>query len=332
MEPSETIRAGDRLLFVGEVQSVIDLLRQRGLVPAPDQLSKLDVARPERHLFEVVVGPSCPIVGKTIRDGAFRTRYEGVVLAVARDGARITGKLGDIQLRSGDTLLVEARASFGARVGDRRDFLLVSAVEGSTIPRHDRAGLALAILLGMVLLAAFEVMSMLAAALLASGLMLATRCTTASAARASVDWSVLVVIGAALGIGKALEVSGAAGGIAQAGLGLAGENPWLVLLAVYVITSVFTEIITNNAAAALMFPIVQAAAERLDVSLWPFVVVIMMAASASFATPVGYQTNLMVYGPGGYRFTDFLRIGVPLNLLLGIVTVMLTPIFWPFRP
>ena len=158
-----------------------------------------------------------------------------------------------------------------------------------------------------------------------------SRCTSAVAARASIDWSVLVVIGASLGLGNALEVSGAAGAIAASGLQLVGENPWLVLLIIYGLTTLMTEVVTNNAAAVLMFPIAQSAASTLDVSLWPFIVCLMMAASASFATPIGYQTNLMVYGPGGYRFTDYLRIGVPLNIILGLVTVALAPLIWPFN-
>jgi di/tricarboxylate transporter len=141
---------------------------------------------------------------------------------------------------------------------------------------------------------------------------------------------VVTAIGASLGIGQALYVTGAASAIAEAWIALAGDSPWLGLIAVYLITSLFTEIITNNAAAVLVFPIAQATAAGLDVSLWPFAAVVMIAASASFATPIGYQTNMMVYGPGGYRFTDYLRIGIPMNLLVGVVAVALAPLIWPF--
>jgi di/tricarboxylate transporter len=328
--PSERLQAGDRLLFVGVVQSVVELLRLRGLVPAPDQLFKLDSPRPERCVIEVVVAERCPVVGRTIRDGEFRSRYEAVVIAVARNGERLTGKIGDIRLRTGDTLLLEARPSFLAQLGNSRDFLLVSEVQGASLPHHERAWIAVAILATMVVAAATGILSMLEAALVAAGLMIVSRCTTTVSARASVDWSVLLVIGAALGIGKALQTSGAAAAIAHGWLGIAGENPWLALLAVYMITNFFTEIITNNAAAVLSFPIAQATAASLGVSFWPFVVVIMVAASASFATPLGYQTNLMVYGPGGYRFSDYIRIGLPLNILLGVVAVILAPLIWPF--
>jgi di/tricarboxylate transporter len=141
---------------------------------------------------------------------------------------------------------------------------------------------------------------------------------------------VLIVIGASIGLGQALQSTGAAEAIAHSWLNFAGGNPWLALTAVYAITSIFTGFVTNNAAAVLIFPIAQATAEGLGVSFLPFVFAIMMAASASFATPIGYQTNLMVYGPGGYRFTDYVRIGLPLNILLGIAAVFIIPIFWPF--
>jgi di/tricarboxylate transporter len=328
--PTEVRRAGDRLLFVGVVDSVVDLVRLRGLVPAPEHLFKLSAPRPERRLVEVVVSDTCPIVGLPIRDGRFRSRYTAVVIAVARNGDRLRGKIGNIELRSGDTLLLECRPSFLTQQRNSRDFLLVSEVQGPALPRHEKAWLAAAILGGMVALAATEITSMLEAALIAAALMIVTGCTTASSARSSIDWSVLIVIGAALGIGQALETSGAAGAIASSMIGWIGDNPWLALIGVYAVTNAFTEVLTNNAAAVLVFPIAASVAESLGVSLWPFVFVIMMAASAGFATPIGYQTNLMVFGPGGYRFSDYVRVGLPLNVIIGFVTVLLAPLIWPF--
>lgn len=330
VSPHVRLQPADRLLFVGAVESLVERLRLLGLVPAPDQLFKLDAPRPERRFFEVVLSQSCPMVGKTIREGAFRTRYEAVVIAVARNGERIAGKLGDIRLRLGDTLLVESRPSFLRRQRNSVDFLLVNEVREASVPRHGRAWLALVILLGMICLATFEILSMLEAAMLAAALMIITRCTDASTARARIDWSVLTVIGASLGIGQAMEISGAAGSIASTWVGFAGDSPWLALLAIYAVCTLFTEMITNNAAAVLVYPIAEATAASLGVSLLPFVAAIMIAASASFATPIGYQTNLMVYGPGGYRFSDYARIGVPLNLLVGVTAVVMAPLIWPF--
>jgi di/tricarboxylate transporter len=328
--PTEKLQAGDRLLFVGVVDSVAELLRLRGLVPAPEQVFKLTAPRPERRLFEVVVSDTCPVTGRTIRDGRFRTRYNAVVLAVARNGERLRAKIGDIELRAGDTLLLESGPNFLAQQRNSRDFLLVSELQGVTIPRHDKIWIAIGVLGVMVALASTGLLSMLEAGLVAAGLMLATRCIKANAARASIDWSVLVVIAASLGIGQALETSGVAQALADTWLGAAGTNPLLALAAVYVFTNVVTEMVSNNAAAVMSFPIAVATAEGLGVSLWPFVVVVMMAASCGFATPIGYQTNLMVYGPGGYRFSDYVRFGLPLNILVGVVTVLLAPVFWPF--
>ncbi len=330
VSPDEVLLAGDHLVFVGAVNSVVDLVRQPGLVPAPENLFDLATPRSNRQLIEVVISATCPLIGHTIRDAKFRSHYDAVVIAVARNGERIEGRLGDIELHAGDTLLLEARPAFVQQQQHNRDFLLVHPLQGEAVPRHDRAWLAGAILLAMVVAATAGWLSMLEAALLAGGLMLVTRCTSAVSARASIDWSVLVMIGASLGLGSALEVSGAARAMATGGLSLVGDNPWLALLVIYGLTTLLTEIITNNAAAVLMFPIAQSTAGSLDVSFWPFIVCIMMAASASFATPIGYQTNMMVYGPGGYRFSDYLRIGLPLNILLGLVTVLLAPLIWPF--
>jgi di/tricarboxylate transporter len=161
-------------------------------------------------------------------------------------------------------------------------------------------------------------------------LMLATRCCSVDLARRSVAWEVLLAIAASFAIGDALAKTGAAAQIADRMIGLAGGHAWASLAIVYLVTLVATELITNNAAAALVFPMAIATAQRLQVSFMPFVIVVMMAASAGFATPIGYQTNLMVYGPGGYRFSDYLKVGVPLDLLIGVVTVSLAPFIWPF--
>jgi di/tricarboxylate transporter len=328
--PEERLRGNDRLVFVGVVESVIDLQKIRGLVPATDQVFKLTAPRATRCLIEAVVSNSCPVAGKTIRDGRFRSIYNAAVIAVARNGERIHKKIGDIVLRPGDTLLLEAHPSFADQQRNSRDFFLVSRLEDSQPPRHDRALLALAILVGMVLAVALTNIGMFTAAMVAAGLMLLTRCCTVSLARRSVDWEVLLAIAASFGISTALEKTGAARLVADNLIGLAAGNPWATLAMVYLVTLIATELITNNAAAALMFPLAIAMAGHLEVNAMPFVIAVMMAASAGFATPIGYQTNLMVYGPGGYRFSDYVRIGVPLDLLIGVVTVLLAPLVWKF--
>lgn len=326
----QRLKAHDRLVFVGIVESVKDLQKTRGLKPATDQVFKLDAPRYQRSLVEAVVSNTCPLVGKTIRDGRFRTVYNAAVIAVARNGERVRSKIGDIVLRPGDTLLMEAPPSFANQQRNSRDFFLVSAMEDSSPRRHEKAWTALLILAAMVSVVALGWLSMLVAAMLAAGLMIMTGCCSASTARRNVDWSVLIVIAGALGIGRALDKTGTARAIAETLLDVGGQNPWIALAVVYGLTTLFTEMITNNAAVALVFPIAMATAEKLGVNLMPFIIAIMIAGSASFATPLGYQTNLMVYGPGGYRFSDYLRLGIPLNVLVGITTVLLAPVVWPF--
>ncbi len=338
--PQLRLQANDRLVFVGVVDSVVELQRIRGLLPATDQIFKLDGPRAGRTLIEAVVSDQCPLLGKTIRDGRFRTQYNAAVIAVARSGERVRQKIGDIVLQNGDTLLLEARPAFVQQQRNARDFYLVSSLEGSSPLRHEKAFVALAILIGMVFLATlFEQapffivkdFGTLQAAMLAAGLMLATRCCSVASARRSVDWQVLIVIAATIGIGKALEATGLAGEIARWLIVQAGPDPYLQLAMIYLLTMTFTELLSNNTAAVLMFPIALATAAQLDVSYMPFVVALTIAASCGFATPIGYQTNLMVYGPGGYRFGDFVRFGVPLNLVVAAVTLLLTPWVFPFH-
>ena len=327
--PQEVLQGGDRLVFVGVVESVVDLNKIRGLVPAPDQVAKLSTPRSQRSLIEAVVSSSSPLVNKSVRAGGFRTVYNAVIIAVARNGERLNQKIGDIVLQVGDTLLLEAPPSFAKAHRNSRDFFLVSQVADSTPPRHERSVVAFAILIGMILLVTFGALSMLQASLFAAGLMLLTRCISGATARRSVDWQVLIVIAASFGLGKALEVTGAAGVIAGTLVNVAGGNAYLSLIIVYLVTMLFTEMITNNGAAVLMFPIALATANGLDANFATFAICIMMAASASFSTPIGYQTNLMVYGPGGYRFTDYFRIGVPMNLLMATITLIIAPLIWP---
>ncbi|MEZ4632082.1 MAG: SLC13 family permease [Deinococcales bacterium] len=330
ISPQEILQAGDILRFVGVVDSMVDLRKIRGLKPAGDQIHKLNAQADQRSLIEVVVSDSCPLLGKSIREGEFRSVYQAVVIAASRNGQQLKQKIGDIVLQAGDNLLLEALPSFVNQQKYSRDFYLVSLVEDSNPPRHDKAPIALAILLLMIILATFNILPMLQAALLTAGLMLLTGVTAAQGLLKRLDWSVLIVIAASFALGRGLEQSGAAQLIASNLTQLAQGHPWLSLAVIYGVTMLFTELITNNAAAVLIFPIAQATAQNLGVDFMPFAIVIMMAASASFATPIGYQTNLMVMGPGGYRFSDYFRIGIPLNLLMWLVTVLLVPLFWPF--
>ncbi|MBK1725072.1 SLC13 family permease [Thiocystis violacea] len=328
--PHQRLQANDQLVFVGVVDSIVDLQRFRGLVPASDQVFKLEVPRPERCLMEAVVSDSCPLLGKSIREGRFRSHYNAAVIAVGRNGERIERKIGDIVLKPGDTLLIEADPGFAERQHNSRDFFLVSQVPDSRPLRQNRALMAITILVAMVLAVTLEWLPMLQAAMVAAGLMLVTRCINSAVARAAVDWKVLIAIAASFALGLSLQKTGAAGFIAAEVIALAQSQPWVSLAVVYLLTMFFTELITNNAAAVLMFPIALSTSQALDVNFMPFAIAIMMAASASFSTPIGYQTNLMVYGPGGYRFSDYFKVGIPLNITMALITIGLAPLVWGF--
>ncbi|WP_194855640.1 SLC13 family permease [Alloalcanivorax venustensis] len=330
--PDQLLQAGDQLAFIGAPECARELQRVNGLIPAHGGAHKLRLNNHQRCLVEVVLGPEFPGVNKTVKDTGFRTRYQAAILSISRGGRRLPGKVGEQVLRTGDTLLLETSDTFVEQYQYRRDFMLVSPLSDSTPPDFSRAPLATVILVAMVGVNVIGLVSVLEAAFLAAGLLLVTRCVTVNRARmnVSVNLPVLVVIGAAFALGTALEQSGTAAWLVDAMLADSIQSPWLALLLVYLITALFTEVITNNAAAVLVFPIATGVAEKLGVSPLPFIVAVMFAASASFMTPLGYQTNLMVMGPGGYRFTDYLKIGIPMSLVAATVSVGLIPLVWAF--
>ncbi|MBU2964340.1 SLC13 family permease [Amphritea sp. 2_MG-2023] len=330
VSPDIVLEADDVLVFIGAPESAHELRGVRGLAPRHDDFEKLDIAIQERCLVEAVIGPEFFGLGQTIRASRFRGRYRAAILSVCRQGQRLDGKIGDVRLQVGDTLLMEASDDFVSQYRSRRDFLLVSALNESTPPDFAKAPFAIGTLLMMVLVSALGILSILEASILAAGVMLASRCVSVSRARRNVDLSVLIVIASSFALGAAMVKTGNARMIAEGLLFYDGITPWQALILMYLITVLFTELITNNAAAVLMFPVAMALANQLGVSYMPFVIAVMFAASASFITPLGYQTNLMVYGPGGYRFTDYARLGIPLSVTAAVVSLTLIPQVWPF--
>ncbi|MEE9397916.1 MAG: SLC13 family permease, partial [Methylococcales bacterium] len=314
--PKEILSGHDRLFFVGIVDSIVDLKKIRGLITPEEEKLNNQPAKESRSLVEVVVSPSCPLLGKSIRKGRFRSYYNASVIAVARNGEHLNMKIGNIVLRTGDTLLLDTTDHFLLQQRDTTDFLLVSAVENSQALRHNRSIIAILILLGMVISVTSNGFSMLNAALLAAGAMIITRCTSAVIAGKSIDWHVLVVIASSIALGKAVEKTGLATRAAELFLSGTHLGSTEVLISLFVFTALLTSVISNTAAAVLVFPIAVATSNALDISLTPLAITLMIAASASFATPIGYQTNLIVYGPGGYRFLDYLRIGIPITVLV----------------
>ncbi|MFA9203463.1 MAG: SLC13 family permease [Flavobacteriales bacterium] len=324
----EKLQAGDRLVFAGDVEAVIELRQLHGLVPSIGSTPTLAKDMPERRIIEAVLSPECLSVGETIRESRFRDKYGAVVLAVARHGRRINGNLGNIRLEAADTLLLEARPAFVSRQKYSRDFLLINDTLEER-PNHAKAGIAWLILVAVIGLAAFEVTSMLNASMLGALAMLATRCISPNLARRSIDGHVLLTIAASFALGAALEKTGAAAWLAAGIMSLTAGDALLMLIGTYVLVTSLTETISNNAAALITLPIVLATTTAAGLPPEPFVLTLMMAASASFATPIGYQTNLMIYGPGGFQFNDFLKAGIPLNIICGILTVAAVTFWYP---
>lgn len=330
VSPTEILLKGDHLIFAGDVRSVVDLKNIRGLKVAENQVFKLDSSTTNRRLVEVVISPSFPNLRRTIRDSRFRNNYGAAIIAVARDGETIKTKIGDIELRPGDTLLLETHDQFVKQHRYSKDFLLVGEIENSRPVSHEHRNIAAAIMLAMVVSVAFGFLSMFKAATLAAALMVVTRCLRVQEARQSIDWQILIVIAASIAMGTAMQTTGAASAIAQAMVNsVAGSNIG-ILAALFILTAGFSAVISNLAAAVIVFPVAVAASQQMGIDLVPLTVTLMIAASTCFATPIGYQTNLMVYGPGNYRFVDFLKIGLPLTVLVGVTTVVLVPVIWSF--
>jgi len=328
--PDQVLQADDRLTCVGVVDAIKDLRRMPGITVADDQSFRLNLKHAQRQLVELVLSQTSPLVGNRVKDSNFRERYGAAILSVSRDGSRVDGKVGDIVFRAGDTLLVEAGYKFFDEHKYDRDFLLVSQLHDSAPPDFRRAPVSLGILVLMIVVATLEWVPLFEASFIAAGLMVATGCMTTQRAAASIEYQLVAGIAAAFSLGVALTESGAAGLAGTWLVEFAQGNPWLALTLLYVLTVVVTELITNNAAGVLMFPIALSVAEAAGSNYMPFVIAVMVGASAGFITPIGYQTNLMVYGPGGYRFMDFVRFGLPLNIICGIMTVIIVPRVWSF--
>jgi Trk K+ transport system NAD-binding subunit len=338
VDPSDDkLLEDDVLWYAGNAASVSSLRKIPGLAPySADQVDKLsNVNSQERRLIQAVVAKTGPLVGKSIREIKFRTRYNAVVLAVHREGARVHARVGDVILHPGDVLLLDAGPDFHREAGHSGSgFALVSVLEDSAPPRLRLLVPVLAIAVAMIAVYSAGVTELLVAAIFAAAIMIACGALSEQEARDAIKWDVIVTIAAAFGMSKALQNSGVAGIIAERLVSLAkvsGTGRVGLLTAVYFATFLISNVVTNNAAAALMFPIAAEAAEKAGETLQSVSFLVMLAASASFMSPFGYQTNLMVYGPGGYVFKDFLRFGVPMQVVQLVVSVAVIGIggkFW----
>lgn len=355
--PQDKLNLGDVLCFSGIASTVVDLQKIRGLSPVdhlhstsstvskdlsgivsldsfeglPPIPPPVPAERIGRQLCEVVISSTSPLQGKTIREANFRTHYNASILAVHRSGEKLNEKIGKISLLAGDTLLIDADDDFIRRWRHSPDFILVSGVEDSAPVAHERAWIALlvfgAVLFGM----STPFVEPAVVALVGAVVMIVTGCVRGGEAHQSIQIQVVVLIGAALGIGEALKSSGAAAYLATSILSTIGSsNPVVILAVIYMLTLILSEFLSNNATAAMMGSLAIATGTALNVSPRPFLIAVTVAASCAFASPIGYQTNLMVLNPGGYKFLDYVKVGLPLNLLCAIVAILIIPWAWSF--
>ncbi|NBE07783.1 SLC13 family permease [Paragemmobacter ruber] len=317
------LEAGDRVVLRTEMTELLGLQGRKDL-HLVDKLSST-----QTETVEVLISPGCRMEGRRLGELRLRRRYGVYVLAAHRRNQNIGRQLDDLIVRVGDTLLLEGAVEDIQRLAADMD--LVDISRPSIKPfRRAKAPIAVIALAGIVILSALEVASILPLALLGVAVILITRCVDAEEAFSFVDGRLLAMIFAMLAVGEGLDQSGAVALMVEAvAPSLAGLSPFLLVLCVYFLGLALTEFLSNNAVAVIYTPIVIELGQSLGVDPRPLVVAVMFSASVAFATPVGYQTNMMVYGPGGYRFSDFMRVGIPLNILTGLVASALIPVIWP---
>ncbi|WP_167647243.1 SLC13 family permease [Mameliella alba] len=317
------LQLGDRVVLRTQMTELLSLQRNK-------ELKRVDqVSSKETTTVEVLITPGCKMVGRSLGALRLRRRFGVYPLAVHRRNQNIGRQLDDLVVRVGDTLLLEGNAEDVKRLADEMDLVDVAHPSARAF-RRGHAPVALGALGGIVALSALGVAPILALAVVAVAVVLLTRCIDADEAFSFVEGQLLALIFAMLAIGAALEASGAVGLIVGVVAPLMAKLPApLVIWAVYLLTSILTETVSNNAVAVVVTPIAIGLASAIGVDPRPLVVAVMVAASCSFATPIGYQTNTLVYGPGGYKFSDFFKVGLPLNLSVGVLSALLIPYFWP---
>jgi di/tricarboxylate transporter len=328
--PKLGLEVGDLLTFVAAADVLPGLWTTIGLVPA--YTANMNSGRHEHQLVEVVLSGRSPAIGHRVRDLPLPdSPYELMLVGVSRNGKAPTVPLSDFRLEAGDAGVVEVNDAFFYENRLESDFILTKRLEGFRVQRIERALVAIIITVSMVLLAATGITTLLNAALLAALAMLLSGCLTIDRFWHSIDWQAIVVIGAAVGLESAVTGSGLAKHTSDLFTVVDGGRPRIALAMVFIGTVLLTNVISNAASAALMFSVAVSLANGLGVSFLPFAMVLMSAASCAFINPAGFQTNLMVQKPGGYVFSDYARVGIPLTLIVGLVVVSLAPIMYGFN-
>lgn len=326
-------QADDVLVVRGAIDNILQMEKAERLdVESENHFADQDLATSETILTEAVISTTSSLIGRTLKEANFRIRYGVFVLAIRKHGETETAreKLGDIRLEVGDTLLLQGRRELMEDLAGNTDFLMAHGVELPDLQKT-KAIYAVAVIAFVIGLAAFGVMPILISALTGCVLLILLGCITMQEAYDSIDWFVIFLLAGVIPLGIAMEKTGAAEMIAYNILALTKSFGAVGIISVFfLVTTVFTSIMSNNAAAILLVPIGIASAQELGMSPMPFLMAITFAASTSLSTPFGYQTNLMVYGPGGYKFSDYLTVGIPLNIIFWILATIFIPYFWAF--
>lgn len=327
--PKTRLRGGDGVRFAGRATDVVDLMAMDGLASTEhDQVFELPIG--EVRYYEAVIGADSPLIGVSVRQSGFRGRYQAAIVAVHRAGRRVDAKIGDVELRVGDTLLLIADNGFKARWENRRDFLLISPLRPAPPVATSKAPVVALVAAGVVIVTAVGWLPMVASSLLGAAILVLTRTIAPDEARRAVDLDVVVTIAAAFGLAAAIEQSGLGAALATWMVGVAEPGGQLALLAAVVLATIFLkEIITNKAAVLLLTPIAFSIAVETGGNPRSYAIAIAVAAALSFLTPIGFPTNTMVYGPGGYRYADYLRLGIPLTLVAFFGIMLVVPLRWP---
>ena len=330
--PETRLKEGDVLVFSSELESIPDIWGTEGLEPLHgSKVSEITTPRHSHRLVEVVISRRGRSIGRKIKELPLPDApVKASIIALSRMGIPIEGPMSQVRIKAGDIGVLEVEEGFFHENAREIEFASVRRLTGARIKRYDRALYAILITIAMVTVVAFGWMSMLNAALLASGLMILTGCMRLKDAGGSIDFTTLTIIASAIGLEAAVTGSGLSAKVADLLTRIGGDNPYIALTVVFLGCIAMDTMITNVASAVFMFPIGMAIASNLGVNGMPFAITVMIGASCSFISPMGYQTNLMVFGPGGYKFTDFVKIGVPMTIVVGIITILLAPMIWPF--
>jgi len=329
ISPDLRLQGGDRLAMAGPVDGLAGLWTVIGLLPAYGNL--LPAERYRNQLVELVVSPELLGVGRLVSDLPLPdSPYRVCVVGVSHDGHAPAGALGDYRVRPGDAAIVEVDDAFFYENRRESDFVLIKGIEGHQVQRVDRAVVAVVITVAMMALTAFNVMTMLNAALLATGVMLMTGCLTIRRTWESLDLRTVVGLAAAVGLESALTGSGLSTAIADVLSSFGGRSPTMALAVVFFAAVLMSNAISHAASAVFMFPVALSIANKLGVSFMPFAIILMMGASCAFINPAGFQTNLMVQEPGGYSFGDFVKVGLPLTVVMAVVVLLIAPLVYGF--